>query len=161
MITMSLDNFFFFLIVSAFWEKKDNRKTPKPCVQLKSVCIQKTTSSSALITQKQEAAGSGSGPLGRVLLSERKLLTGRVEAPGHWGKDKSVPSAGRSTHFFLLTLGFLTGRRYGLSIILSSLLFAEGTTPLGGSKGFSLSAVGSSCMGDGRVQRLNNGNTWY
>lgn len=63
-----------------------------------------------------------------------------------WSRYESVALSFVPSHFFLLTLGFLTGRRYGLSITLSSLALVDGTTPLGGSMEFSLSAPGSSWM---------------
>lgn len=75
--------FFYLFKVSAFWGgKKHHKKTP--CVQLKSVCNTKDNSRSTFITEGKEAAGPGphtSGVIGRLLLSERKLLTGRVGAP--------------------------------------------------------------------------------
>lgn len=70
--------------------KKKNNNMRKPQnvvfnrVQLKPVCNTKDNSRSTFITEEKEAAGPGrhtSGVTGRLLLSERKLLTGRVGAP--------------------------------------------------------------------------------
>lgn len=81
-----------------------------------------------------------------LLLSVWGTTDWTAEHTNHCGKIWVCWFGWLPTHFFLLTLGFLTGLRYGLSITLSSVTFWEGTTPLGGSMEFSLSFPGSSWM---------------
>lgn len=112
------------------------------CLQKVSACWEKkTVNRKVIFNRSQSVCQSQQQYWSKLPLSVQGFADCAAESTEHCGKRRSVSSG----HFFLLTLGFLTGRRYGLSIMLSSLAFVEGTTPLGGSMEFSLSAPGSSC----------------